>query len=116
LPKGQVFQEQIAARAEESSEENNQEPQQAQHTASLTREQAKIDEQLIHLIRKSRSVFWRGTGKAVLYCGSAFVSAPKIRTSDPNLRKLLNVRSLRLSRSPRVRPTFVITCALIGRR
>ena len=47
------------------------------------------------------------------YCGASFASAPRIRAFDPNLRKLLNVRSLRLSKSPL---TFVTTCALTGRR
>jgi hypothetical protein len=36
LPKSQVFQEQIAARAKEPSGEKDQEPEQAQHQASFT--------------------------------------------------------------------------------
>jgi hypothetical protein len=37
LPQRQVFQQEIAARTKQSSEENSQEPQKAQHWASLTR-------------------------------------------------------------------------------
>jgi hypothetical protein len=42
LPKGQVFQEQIAARAKTSSRVTDKEPHQAEHTSSFTLEQAKL--------------------------------------------------------------------------
>jgi hypothetical protein len=36
LPKSQVFQKQVAARAKQSRKENSQEPQEAQHEISFT--------------------------------------------------------------------------------
>jgi hypothetical protein len=38
LPKSQIFQEQITARAKKTRKKNSLEPQQAQHKTSLTRE------------------------------------------------------------------------------
>ena len=55
---------------------------------------------------------------ALSYCGASSVPVPTIRAFDPERWKLLNAISLRLSKSPvRLLPlTFVINCALTGRR
>jgi hypothetical protein len=57
-------------------------------------------------LRKTRAVH------SLPYCGTSAAAVPTIRTVDPNRRKLLNVRSLRLSKFS---PTLVTTCALTGR-
>src|ERR1019366_1276645 len=46
LPEGEIFEEQVAAKTDGSSSQNKQEPQQAEHGASLTR---KIRRNPIHL-------------------------------------------------------------------
>ena len=59
LPKSQVFQQQIAARARESGKDNDQEPKQAQHRTSLTRRQAKFEDPYIYLIRRQIGILAR---------------------------------------------------------
>jgi hypothetical protein len=50
LPQRQVFQNQIAARAQTSSKETNQELQQANHSISFTWEHTKFGIRFIYLI------------------------------------------------------------------
>ena len=56
LPKGQVFQEQVMARTEESNSKCSQKSQQAQHEISFTCTQGKVNSPLICMIRRQIAV------------------------------------------------------------
>src|ERR1039458_7184714 len=54
-----MIQDKIPEWTKEPSKENNQEPQQAQHMTSFTREKTKFDSQSIYLIRKPVGILAR---------------------------------------------------------
>ena len=56
LPKSEVFQEQVAARAKEASGHDRQKPQQAHHENSFTRVHAKASTQPTYLIRQQIAI------------------------------------------------------------